>query len=194
MENSAAKRKNPPVVETNRPVPIKGKDLDREIQHMRRQLQQMQEEPQKCRLLKKERENWDLGQDLDAMRLATRERLAQVRTKNESFEKHQNDLKNWVLSQESFIKDTDIKIERAEKKAKDEQCSCKKADEEMLVLIEDFKKLRAEKGGEIHKIRYHMHYKQFLAATASIYNSQKTSTWPKGEGEGATGNPIFITQ
>ncbi len=53
--------------------------------------------------------------------------LMKTKTKTpfaESFDKRQLELKNVVLSNEGFIKDTDIKIERAERKARDEQLAC----------------------------------------------------------------------
>lgn len=68
--------KNPPVVRTTETVPVDPKKLDRAIRKQRQMLEKLKEEPEKCRLLKKERENWDVGKKLDATRVATRERLA----------------------------------------------------------------------------------------------------------------------
>lgn len=82
MDNSTLAKKNPTVVRPNRPVPISSLDLNKAIREQRRQLRLLTEEPERCRLLKKARENWDIGQDLLAMRVATRERFAQCRVKH----------------------------------------------------------------------------------------------------------------
>ena len=81
MDNTTLAKKNPNVVKTNLPVPITMQDLNKAIKEQRRALKRLQEEPERCRLLKKERENWDIQQDLAAMRMATRERFAACRVK-----------------------------------------------------------------------------------------------------------------
>ncbi|CAD7963933.1 unnamed protein product [Amoebophrya sp. A120] len=177
MEGFNANKKNPPVVRTTRAVPVDPKILDREIRKQRKMLDQMKEEPQRCRLLKKERENWDVGRELDATRVATRERLAICSQKAESFDKRQLELKNVVLSNEGFIKDTDIKIERAERKARDEQLACKKADEELVQVTQEYTSKLLEREHELKDIMHQMNFQNFLQDSARYYQTLKDTEW-----------------
>ncbi|CAD7935602.1 unnamed protein product [Amoebophrya sp. A25] len=169
------KQANPHVVRTTKPVPADPKILDREIRKQRILLDRLKQEPQRCRLLKKERQNWDVARELDATRINTRERLAICSQKADAFDKKQLELKNVVLNNESFIKDTDLKCERAEKKARDENAACKRLDEEIVQVGQLYEEKLTEREEELQDIMRQMTYRKFLDDAAKLYYRQKTT-------------------
>jgi len=73
--------------------------------------------------------------------------------------------------------------ERSKQRWQSEIISGKKVEEEYYHLATRLKELSDERESQIEKIHAYLHYKKFLAKTASIYNTEvKTgSKWPKGD-------------
>lgn len=175
---SKTMRKPPAIIgiDTGSVIPF-GEELDREIYRMRRVLSEQLVEDERCRLLKKARESWQVGRELEAVRVATRDRLTWCNIQGNEFEKKEKELREVVVRNHQFLADTDVKIARAEKKAQDERNACKKADDEIGSLIDEMRQLKDDKIGEIDEIRKHGAAGKFLKDAATMYRAQKNSGW-----------------
>jgi len=132
-------------------------------------LASMQEESQSTQLLKKERENADVQTSLDQTRSSVGKRLGECRKKKTAFEKRQEELRKIVQENEQFIKDTDMKIEKAEKKAKEDHLECRRLDEEIKQYCDQLDNDNAEKELELKKIEQNMLYKEYLESVVKEY-------------------------
>jgi len=91
----------------------------------------MEDENQSTLLLKKEREDWEVQEKLRTTREKVAERLKECRQKKLIFERKQAELQDTVTKNEQFIRDTDAKIEKAEKKAREETLEMRKREEDL---------------------------------------------------------------
>jgi hypothetical protein len=142
---------------------------DQKIKKLRAILASMQEESQSTQLLKKERENADVQTSLDQTRTSVGKRLGECRKKKSTFEKRQEELRKIVQENEQFTRDTDMKIEKAEKKAKEEQVECRKLDEEIKQHSQQLEEFQASKEAELKKISQNSLYKKYLEAVVQEY-------------------------
>merc|ERR1711998_76119 len=83
--------------------------------------------------------------------------------------KKQEELRRVVIDNEQFIRDTDIKTEKAEKKAREEQLECRKLDEELKTLGVQLEELQGEKDAEMKRIQQNSRYKRYLDAVVQQY-------------------------
>jgi len=142
---------------------------DQKIKKLRAILASMQEESQSTQLLKKERENADVQTSLDTTRTSVGKRLGECRKKKFTFEKRQEELRKIVQENEQFIRDTDMKIEKAEKKEKEEKVECRKLDEEIKQHSQQLEEFQASKEAELKKISQNSLYKKYLEAVVQEF-------------------------
>lgn len=143
---------------------------DEKIKRLRAILASMQEESQSTQLLKKERENWDVQSQLEQTRKSVGSRLGECKKKKTVFEKKQEELRRVVSESEQYIRDTDTKIEKADKKAKEEQAECRKLDEEYYTLAQELEANRQSKDVEMRKIAQNSHFKRYLDSVVQQFD------------------------
>mmetsp|Transcript_25015 Transcript_25015/g.60653 ORF Transcript_25015/g.60653 Transcript_25015/m.60653 type:complete len:388 (+) Transcript_25015:61-1224(+) len=145
---------------------------DAKVGRYRALLAAMQEESQSTQLLKKERENWDVQCELKSTREQVGVRLQECKRKKSAFETKEEELRKEVMKSKQFIRDTDMKIEKAEKKRREEEELCRKKDEEIMQLSAQLQQLEEEKETEKHRISKNYHCKQYLEAVVHGYEEE----------------------
>jgi chromosome segregation ATPase len=138
----------------------------------RAKLARMQEESPSTLLLKKEAEDSLVQDELEITRKKVEDRLADVRAKTVIFERRQAELRETVTKQRQFISDTDAKIEKAQKKAKEETDSMNKKLEEQETYLAQREKLLEEKNQEVKIIAHNSQYKKYLESVVHVYEEE----------------------
>merc|ERR1719269_67821 len=101
-------------------------------------LANLEEESPSTLLLRKEAEDSVVQEELELTRRKVLDRLNDVKAKTAIFERKQAELRDTVQKNNQFIRDTDAKIETAEKKAREEV-------EQMNKRLEEQKTIKALK-------------------------------------------------
>lgn len=135
---------------------------DGQLAKLRACLAGMEEESQSTLLLKKEREDWGVQEELESTRQRVKDRLRDCRAKKAIFERKQAELRETVGKNEQFIRDTDAKIEKAEKKAREETQLMKQRLEELEMQNRLRDRLLEEKNQEMKIIAQNAQYKKYL--------------------------------
>lgn len=138
------------------------KVTDEKLATLRALRANMQEESQSTLLLRKEAEDAQVQEELERTREKVQERLQECHHKKLHFERKQTELKEKVQRNEQFIRDTDAKIEQAEKKAKDEAEQMAKKEEELTLVEREIAALLEEKELEQKRIARFARYKKYL--------------------------------
>merc|ERR1712139_132841 len=121
-----------------------------------------EEESPSTLLLRKEAEDSVVQEELELTRRRVQDRLNDVRAKTAIFERKQAELRETVQKNKQFIRDTDAKIETAEKKAREETELMNKRLEEKKLIVSDRDKYMEEKIIEEKIIAQNSQFKKYL--------------------------------
>ncbi|CEL95673.1 unnamed protein product [Vitrella brassicaformis CCMP3155] len=135
---------------------------------MRAILAQMRGERQTTLLLKKERQCFEVALQLDQTRGDVAKRLESCDEKMSAFEKRQEDLRRVVMDNVDFIRETDKKIEYAEKRIKEEEDEIAETEKQTQALekeLDMFKQMREVNRGEVDGVNHYQHYLESVATT-----------------------------
>jgi chromosome segregation ATPase len=140
---------------------------EEQLTKLRACLAGMEDENQSTLLLKKEREDWEVQEKLRTTREKVADRLKECRQKKLIFERKQAELQDTVTKNEQFIRDTDAKIEKAEKKAREETLEMRKHEEELAQYNKLRDRLIEEKNAEMRVISQNSQYKKYLESVVA---------------------------
>jgi hypothetical protein len=137
------------------------------LMKQRAALANMEEESPSTLLLRKEAEDSVVQEELELTRRKVLDRLNDVKAKTAIFERKQAELRDTVQKNKQFIRDTDAKIETAEKKAREEVEQMNKRLEEKKLIVSDRDKYMEEKIIEEKIIAQNSQFKKYLDSVVS---------------------------
>ena len=148
------------------------KPTDDKVSKLQTVLLSMKEESQATKLLKKERESYKVNTELVAKRKDVQLRLEACRRATKEYEQRQEQLRRIVTENEQFIRDTDLKIDKADRKIREELDQIQKKEQEYAQLKRQLVDLQNGIVEAEKKIKQNAHVKHFLDSTVQAFEEE----------------------
>eukprot|EP00400_MALV-I_sp_L67-5_P000806 gene806-983_t len=145
---------------------------DDKVSKLQTVLLDMQDESQATKLQKTDRESYKVNTELVAKRKDVQLRLEACKKATLEYDEKQEALKRIVTENEQFIRNTDLKIEKAERKIRDEKAEIARKDDEIEQLQNQLRELDEERERAEKTIADNEHIKHFLESTVKEYEEE----------------------